>query len=162
MCGVVISYFWHFHNERVRRWVARHTWTLVGLGVLFMLPAKGPRSNWWMHLGGYSMIWAAFGCLVAVVCCRGQHAWENHPLIRTLAYGGQYSYSIYLWHMPVVVWSQELLSAAGWTLGFWTRGGIYVASRLALGIVFAKLIEMPVLALRDRIFPSRSGKPQNA
>lgn len=161
MCGVVISYFWHFHNEQVRRWVARHTWTLVGLGLLFLLAAKGPRSNWWMHLGGYSMIWAAFGCLVAVVCCRDHHTWGRHPLIRPLAYCGQYSYSIYLWHLPVVVWSQDLLAAAGWTLGFWARGAVYMVGSLVVGIVSARLVEMPVLALRDRLFPSRIGNVQS-
>ena len=71
---------------------------------------------------------------------------------------GMYSYSIYLWHVMVsqhiqgavrLVWSE-----AGETAVFWS----YVLVSLGVGIALSKMIEFPVLHLRDRLFPARQRK----
>src|SRR5262249_9577163 len=69
------------------------------------------------------------------------------------AYVGMYSYSIYLWHGMVsqhIHGFMRLISpAAGETAVFCG----YVLTSLAAGIVLSRLVEFPVLHLRDRWFP---------
>jgi hypothetical protein len=67
------------------------------------------------------------------------------------AYIGMYSYSIYLWHLMVPQHLQGLLRPLwpeiGETACFW-----------AYGSVLSRLIEYPVLHVRDRFLPSRGTK----
>ena len=61
---------------------------------------------------------------------------------------GYYSYSIYLWHG----WVCRLLPHS-------TLPGFLgcLAAAIFLGAAMAKLVEYPMLALRDRFFPSSEG-----
>jgi peptidoglycan/LPS O-acetylase OafA/YrhL len=60
---------------------------------------------------------------------------------------GFYSYSIYLWHAPITMFSRIF------SLGFY----INLVACCGVGILMSKLIERPVLALRERLFPAESG-----
>jgi len=69
---------------------------------------------------------------------------------------GMYSYSIYLWHGPTNAWLPGLVRRAlHVSLGTNERFAVYVAGSLVIGIAMSKLIEYPILRLRDRIFPAR-------
>ena len=62
---------------------------------------------------------------------------------------GRYSYSIYLWHMPVaILWHLRPVSVLG-LVGD-------VATTVVVGTGMALVVETPVLRLRDRFFPARS------
>ncbi len=65
---------------------------------------------------------------------------------------GKYSYSIYLWNLPTHFWLTKFtnLAAENWFLYIL----IYWTGTFVLGIGTAKLIEYPVLCLRDKLFPS--------
>jgi peptidoglycan/LPS O-acetylase OafA/YrhL len=59
---------------------------------------------------------------------------------------GEYSYSIYLWHwIPSLVFIQLKPTA----ILFW----LYIALSLTVGILISRLVEMPALALRNRVLP---------
>jgi len=77
------------------------------------------------------------------------------------AYVGMYSYSIYLWHAMVAQHVRGLLQLLwpkiGETAVFWG----YVLISLAAGILLSRLIEFPMLHLRDRLFPPRASLPGN-
>jgi peptidoglycan/LPS O-acetylase OafA/YrhL len=85
------------------------------------------------------------------------------PLGRGLAVIGFDSYSIYLWHMPVISWLMESLRRHGVfafgpaTLAWALDLAVYVGVSIALGIVMARAVEGPSLKLRDHLLPSRSG-----
>jgi peptidoglycan/LPS O-acetylase OafA/YrhL len=72
---------------------------------------------------------------------------------RPLAVVGAYSYSIYLWHIPVRFFGLAWLPRDAEPL---TRGAAYLALSIVIGILAAWLIEGPFLALRNRLFPTRS------
>ena len=73
-------------------------------------------------------------------------------VVRFAAWLGTHSYSVYLWHMPVVVWAVPRLHLSD----PWAIAGAGVAASLAVGVAAAKLVELPVLRLRDRLLPPRA------
>src|SRR5262249_43003209 len=78
----------------------------------------------------------------------------QRPSILLLAGLGAYSYSIYLWHMPVHDWGVSLVeTACGRPVGFGNRVLLYLVGSLAFGVVMAKWVEVPALRLRNRWFP---------
>ena len=70
------------------------------------------------------------------------------------AHVGTYSYSIYLWHAPFLIYVPVFLrkfvhvQPSGAVVQ-----GVYILGCCALGIAMANLVEFPVLKLRDRLFP---------
>ena len=75
---------------------------------------------------------------------KGSYGWLLWPI----SYIGQHSYPIYVFHLLIL----ERLSEHNLLNGS-TGLVFYFASTIAFGIVFSKIIEFPVLHLRDRIFP---------
>jgi len=76
------------------------------------------------------------------------------PPVRWCAYIGAHSYSIYLWHLAVGMLVGP--SARRWRAPSWVEPLAYLAGSILVGIIMAKLIELPMLKVRDRFFPSRS------
>ena len=64
-------------------------------------------------------------------------------IARAFAHIGEYSYSIYLWHVTVIV------LMAGFPLRL--KVAWYLAASITTGICMSKLIEIPPLRLRDRL-----------
>jgi peptidoglycan/LPS O-acetylase OafA/YrhL len=75
---------------------------------------------------------------------------ESFPglLLRPLSYIGQHSYPIYVFHIMILLKLLQYNVLHG-------RFGItiYFVTTVVVGILFSRLIEFPVLHLRDRLFP---------
>jgi len=72
-----------------------------------------------------------------------------------LAFVGMYSYSIYLWHGPCGSWLPGLMRRTiHFPTGQYGRFVVYFVGSLVVGITMSRLIEYPVLRLRDRLFPA--------
>jgi peptidoglycan/LPS O-acetylase OafA/YrhL len=156
MLGVLLSYWYHFDPRRLQ-WLVRWKYPLAVLGLsMLLLPfAVDKEQHRWMLVIGFSIIAAGSGLLtisfMSIELPRGR-------LVTALGTVGAYSYSIYLWHFPIEMYSGEIIERlTGWQPNWYAIATIYVSLSLAVGIAAAKLVEMPVLRWRDRILPSHSG-----
>jgi peptidoglycan/LPS O-acetylase OafA/YrhL len=157
MFGALLSYYRYFRPE-IFKGIAcwRGGWVLIASAGLLLSFVK--LENRHMHTWGYTVIYLAAGCLVAKAV-----QFEGPRLIRAvstlLARIGVYSYSIYLWHIFFLHRVLGHLHIASRALSFWC----YLGGAILFGIAAAKLIEIPALRFRDRIFPNsglRTAAPQ--
>lgn len=148
--GVVIRYYKQFQPAKFIE-ISKGKTGLVIVGLAILMLAILPRANAIMHTIGFSLVYFGCGFLIARCVDSHPHRYFALVIVRPLAAIGYYSYSIYLWHG----WIARLLPRTT-ALAF---VGCLVAS-IALGAAMAKLVEYPMLALRDRLFPSRVLLPQ--
>ena len=152
--GVVLSYYFRQSPLKFMRFAQRYRVLLAMVGALLLMPAFAfPLERTpFIYTYGLTLFYLGGGCFV--VAALGSAAPEGR-FASSVAYIGSHSYSVYLWHMPVVggaalVWKM-LPGHINW--------GIYcvlcLAGAIIFGIGMALAIESPVLRLRDRMFPSR-------
>jgi len=156
--GVVISYYYHYHQPGFKKMTKTFKYFLLVFGVaLLVVPGFVKLRPWepnMMSVSGFTFLYLGCGMILMALL---QHNFKNTMLVRTLAYIGAHSYSIYLWHIPVAIWGPESLNRLFAThLGWYASILIYIIGSIILGILASKAIEFPTLRLRDSLFPSRS------
>jgi peptidoglycan/LPS O-acetylase OafA/YrhL len=160
--GVMLSYAWHLNpRERFRAWVRRWRFVLLGVAAAGLIPSFVWEISQepWMMIYGPTIFYLGCGMLLL-----GFLSFDGLDRIAGLKHAGKlgsYSYSVYLWHGPFVFFVMDTArehlawgNATEWIT-------IFVGS-WALGIASAKLLEKPVLKLRDRYFPSLSASDQSS
>jgi peptidoglycan/LPS O-acetylase OafA/YrhL len=90
----------------------------------------------------------------------GYDGWIIHTKpYKLVVWIGRYSYGIYLWHLsvrtPLEKLAHKLPPSCAWIFLFAMQ---YVAAIL-LGAIATKLIELPMLKIRDRLFPRGVAQP---
>jgi len=85
------------------------------------------------------------------------------PPARLVAWIGLYSYTIYLWHVTTmgiverVIGGRILTGADGGSSAAWaTCAALACTGAILAGVAAGKIVEQPILLLRDRLFPSRT------
>ena len=146
--GVLLSWAGQFHPMAVEQVWKRFRWPLAAVAVVLAAPAFCMEigSGWYLHTVGLTGFYFAGGVLL-MFALRWKTAW------RPLAFIGAQSYSIYLWHIPVRFFGLGWLPRDAAPV---TQAAAYLALSIVVGIVAAWLVERPFLALRDRLFPTRS------
>jgi peptidoglycan/LPS O-acetylase OafA/YrhL len=168
--GVLLSYLYHFRRTDLLAFLDRNrVWVAAASAVLLLPPFIWTLGeSWILTTVGLTAVDLGFAGLLILSITHPPrlsprlHRALGAPLARGLAALGFYSYSIYLWHMPVTNWLMESLRRHGWfafgppTLAWTLDLAVYVGGSIVLGIIMAKAVEGPSLKLRDRLFPSRS------
>lgn len=156
--GVLVSYFYHYHPFRFRGVVRRFKYLMLVTGTAFFVPAFIlPGNTFFIPTGGYVLLYLGSGLVLSALV---DHPLKTNRFVKAITAIGRYSYSIYLWHLPVrvlcarLLW-QPLLPHFNWGLYAIT----YTFGSLVVGILMAKLVEVPMLKLRDRFYPTRSKSP---
>jgi peptidoglycan/LPS O-acetylase OafA/YrhL len=163
--GVALSYAYHFHTRAFTDALTPWRWALIVAGAALLVPAFAfpLETTPFVYTAGFTLFAMAGALLVAgTVLCAAPRA----GILAPLAALGASSYSVYLWHLPVMLWGIPLVEQAvgvRFALGF--RAALSVIGSLAVGAAMAALVEAPALRLRDRWFPSKSsgaGRPPQA
>jgi len=161
--GVLIGYFYHFRpalleklmgSTRNRLAIAVGSLGLLSFGYFYH------RESIVLATAGYSFIYLGFtGVLLLSLYVRGVFSGKLARITELvgswIAYVGMYSYSIYLWHGPTASWLPGFFRRTlGFPVGEYGRFAVYFIGSLVIGIAMSKLVEYPILHLRDRISPA--------
>jgi peptidoglycan/LPS O-acetylase OafA/YrhL len=167
--GVLLGYLYHFEPERLT-FVERRTVLVLCVGLLMLVAYPASMQ---LHLGhllrgslGFAWLYVAYGCvLLAMLHLPLGRGWLGRrlagPTARGVARIGFYSYPIYLWHIDATRPVTMLLRRGAleswpidvrWLVAF----AAYVALAFVGGAIVGKLVDLPSLALRERLFPPRA------
>jgi peptidoglycan/LPS O-acetylase OafA/YrhL len=150
--GVFLSYLWNFKGLSESEFLNKHKLLIGLIGVACFLPAFIFELNDtpWMWSFGLMMLYLGAGCLLLALL---KSNFTKNSLLESFASVGKYSYSVYLWNLPIHFWLTKFtnLAAENWLL----YAFFYWAGTFILGIGTAKLVEYPILKLRDKWMPSQ-------
>lgn len=148
--GVLLAY-WHRAWPEYRVWGRTHARSLVALGAVLLTPAFLMNLEAVPALYTYWMTAHILGCgaILTGLVCGGI---PENALTKTLGKIGAYSYSIYLWHVVVLIWIAPRLGVQSLPL--------LVAGCVAVGAAMSFLIERPFIWLRERLTPAGPRPPR--
>jgi peptidoglycan/LPS O-acetylase OafA/YrhL len=134
----------------------------AGLGVLLAWRGRLAYGDPLMLVVGLNALMLLVGCLMVFGLAQADRGLIGAFLrLRGLRLLGKYSYALYLWHQPVILWlvAAGFVAAAGGRVGGSLLAQLtvlaFVAGVLSLGIALLSwmAIEQPALALKERVFP---------
>jgi peptidoglycan/LPS O-acetylase OafA/YrhL len=143
--GVALGYLYHFRMPLFRKLTGHYALVLAALfcapALLFNQPDRIVQTF------GLTFLYVGFSFLVAWSVVRSPKTSLGRAMAKGAARIGFYSYSIYLWH--TLVCDAFLFYPNLSLIRFW----LYIATANVAGIAMAHLVEVPYLALRERLFP---------
>jgi peptidoglycan/LPS O-acetylase OafA/YrhL len=148
--GVLLSYLCEFRPAVIEK-LLKLRWLVLVISLALLVPSTVvPWEKFFTHTLGYSFLYLGFGGLriLALKCTTGE-SW----IVVGLSKIGLYSYTIYLVHVPVIRW---VASHGMGSDGHYRTKLVIVASMIlsiCFGALFAKIVEVPFLKLRDRLIP---------
>ena len=159
LAGVALRCAWASY-PRLRAWTCTAAWPLVAAGIAGYGCVATMASQHWARIPLLEL--ASVALIAGAIHLDGTRfvaplrAFAAVP--RFTAWIGFYSYSIYLWHVTGMRVAERWFaptSAATPGSGQWLLAAVVaVGGAIVLGWVTARLVEYPVLRLRDRLWPS--------
>jgi peptidoglycan/LPS O-acetylase OafA/YrhL len=149
--GVFLSYLYHYFPDRLKIIQNKFNWLL---GAVLFIPAFVFPLEETMVIGSVGLTLFYLGAGLLLLSILSVNLPEN-ALVKCLGFLGSRSYSIYLWHVNVngfIVYLEQQYGQLNW----FVYAVLYLLGAVLVGVYMARLVEIPVLKLRDRLFPSRS------
>lgn len=159
---MIVSAF--FEHLRLVQFCQRWRTALIPLGLLVVLVVAPwlnvqsvslyPSNHFWLGTVGFTLLYLGWGAVMLGAIALPTGVWNN-AVARSVSWVGFYSYSIYLWHLfiaGVIVTGVQALHLANYPHLMMVGYSIIAVFG---GYLAAKGVEMPMLAVRDRLFPHK-------
>ena len=166
--GVLLAYLHHCRAATLAPIIQRRTLLLIA-GLLLLCPMLflDKETHSFVPTLGLTELYVGYACvLLAVVHTplgEGRlGSFLDSGVARMIAWIGCYSYSIYLWHLDLsrapTRWfvHHTFLSTISPGLCWTIAMGLFVGLSCLVGAVLGKLVEIPALTLRNRLFPAHA------
>jgi peptidoglycan/LPS O-acetylase OafA/YrhL len=158
--GVFLSYLHNFRPEILHRLMS-NPWRLpvsmvsiLALAPVIFLPTTDPI----VYTGGFTLVYIGFGTMLLLSLYQEDRKRPQPGIaLRAIAKMGAYSYTLYLWHVPLAQAFAGLASRFP-AVNPYLLHAIYFMTSIVTGVVASKLVEIPVLRLRERLFPPSVGE----
>lgn len=153
--GVLIAYFYHYHQEKFKTFKKKTGNKLLVVGVAFVIPAFffSDWNNFVVTTIGYTFFY--LGCGMILIRALDEEKFFSGRFWGGVAFIGSHSYSIYIWH------SMAFMACIA-ALKFYGNYPLYcflsVTSSICLGVLMARLIEQPALRLREALISAPSSR----
>ena len=156
--GVLIAYYVTTTPSLVERMRARRGW-LLAIGIACIAASQsipGPAAR---YVAGHIAAYVGFGAVLMAAVCTPVPV-RGRRVVEAAAFIGTHSYSIYLWHTAVLVFGLILATKVlGRPPRYYEMSVGYVLLAFGWGIIAARCIEWPALALRERLYGNRPAVP---
>jgi len=148
----LLSYYVNIAHPHFLTWLDARL--LVLAGILCISPAFFvERTVPWVTTVGLDLFFLGGGCLVLAA---NRIRSSSLKSLRVLGVIGATSYSTYLWHVAVNRSAIQLYDRVSPTaVNSWLYLVFYLVGALLVGYLMTKLVEVPVLKMRNRWFPQR-------
>ena len=153
MFGVLLSYLHHFHYLRFKQFIVSNKRKILILSCAFISPVFmfDLSTTPFIYTFGLTLNYLALGGFLMVFFYCVEIEQNKFNLLAKIGFN---SYSIYLWHFPIIRWIMIPMTDFTGTsnVSLFALMMLYFLFTICLGIWMAKLIEIPFLNYRDRVF----------
>jgi len=167
--GALLAYVYHF-KPQVFKSLIHYRAALMLTSLLLVSPffVHTLADNCFFYTFGTTLLSLGFGCLLISLMYVEPGVGKLGQLIqlapfRAISFIGFYSYSIYLWHFTCREVPYQFLYLIPWiprTLCWFLQLLLYIGCAILLGYLAARCIELPALALRERLPATRTSSDQ--
>jgi peptidoglycan/LPS O-acetylase OafA/YrhL len=163
--GVALQYYRRRHSDMFEAVARKYWWLLLPTGFVLLLPTLFySRDEAFMFTIGFTGLSLGYAILLWLALTFGFGEGRVGRLLEPVAVVGRWSYNIYLWHYfaPLLIPGYWFLQT---TIGesntpvlpiLVAQIVLYSALSIAIGALMTKLVENPMLKLRDKWFPAKS------
>jgi peptidoglycan/LPS O-acetylase OafA/YrhL len=149
--GVMICYLAEFEPGTLES-VCRKPGPLLVLSLTCLLPTVAfPFNHPFNQTAGLTLVYLGYAGLLLFSL---KYVNPQGKVIGALAWIGSYSYTIYLFHMAV---AESFVASMAAYVGRDTLFVLYLLLSIGLGVMVAKIVERPVLRIRETLIPSAPG-----
>jgi len=159
MFGVLIGYLHTNRPDLFRTIASRCRFVMPAVVIVPILANAFPlQSSFVVPTIGFTLFYVAYGILVTVGAEYPSifSVPGTRTLARCLRFLGRYSYTIYLAHSVIFELSgaAPIMSFVQRVGGAWAQSAVFFIASITAGIVLSHLVELPILALRERWIPA--------